>query len=140
MFLDFCAKVRRDDPLILPAPGEPIRIGSLSEKEDIELGDALLENKSFTYLQLRTEKYTKCSAEAMAKYVRTSKRLQRIRWPIFMTIDDREFQHRGWFSLVTTHAGSEDSATTSQHEIPWMFRQMGCVLAELERDHRRRRR
>jgi hypothetical protein len=114
MFLDFCAKVRRDDPLILPVPGEPIRIGSLSEKEDIELGDALLENKSVTYLQLRTEKYTKCSAEAMAKYVRARKRLQRIRWPMFMTIDDREFQQRGWFSLVTTHAGSEGSATTSQ--------------------------
>jgi Ran GTPase-activating protein (RanGAP) involved in mRNA processing and transport len=79
--LEFCDKVRNDDPSILPDPGEPVRIRHLSEKEDTELADALLENTSVTYLELGTAKYTKCSAEAMAKYVRTSKRLQRIRWP-----------------------------------------------------------
>jgi hypothetical protein len=35
----------------------------------------------------------------------------------------------------------EGGATTSQQYIPWMFRQMdSCFLAELERDHHRRRR
>jgi hypothetical protein len=52
----------------------------LSEKEAVELADALLENSSVTYLELATEKYTKSSAGAMTKYVRTSKRLRQIRW------------------------------------------------------------
>jgi hypothetical protein len=79
-FLEFCAKVRKDDPSILPEPGKPFKIRHLSEEEDIELADALLENTIVTYLQLDTGEYTKSSAEAMAKYVRTSKCLQRIRW------------------------------------------------------------
>jgi hypothetical protein len=65
-FLKFCAKVRRDDPSILPEPREPLRIRHLSQNEHMEFADTLLEN-------------TKSSAEAMAKYRRTSKRLQRIR-------------------------------------------------------------
>jgi hypothetical protein len=44
----------------------------------MELADALLENTSVTYLRLETE--TKSSAEAMAKYLRTSKCLQRLHW------------------------------------------------------------
>jgi Ran GTPase-activating protein (RanGAP) involved in mRNA processing and transport len=86
-FLDFCAKVRNNDPSILPAPGEPFKIVQLSETEDTELADALMENNSVTYLELRTgrNKYTEISAEAMANYVRTSKHLQRIR-----------FDLRGW--------------------------------------------
>jgi hypothetical protein len=80
-FLDFCAKVRNNDLSILPEHGKPFKICHLlSEKEGTELADALLENNSVTYLQLETKKYTKSSAEAMAKYVRTSKRLQHIRW------------------------------------------------------------
>jgi Ran GTPase-activating protein (RanGAP) involved in mRNA processing and transport len=79
-FLEFCAKVRNNDPSILPELGEPFRIDNLSEKEDMEVADALLENTNITYLELGTAKYTKGSAEAMAKYVRTSKRLQRICW------------------------------------------------------------
>jgi hypothetical protein len=79
-FLEFCAMVRRDDPSILPDSGEPLRIDPLSENEDMELADALLENTNVTYLELGTEKYTKSSAEAMAKYLRTSKCLQRIHW------------------------------------------------------------
>jgi hypothetical protein len=66
-FLEFCAKVRNNDPSILPPPGEPFRIRDLSEREHMELADALLENTSVTYLQLDTGKYTKSSAEAMAK-------------------------------------------------------------------------
>jgi hypothetical protein len=79
-FLDFCAKVRTNDPSILPELGQPFEIRHSSEKGLIELADALLQNTNITYLNLRTGKYTKSSAEAMAKYVRTSKRLQRIHW------------------------------------------------------------
>jgi hypothetical protein len=90
-FLKFCDKVRNNDPSILPELGndEPFKIGNLSEKEDIELADALMENTSVTYLQLRTSKYTKYSSEAMAKFVRTSKRLQRIYWSTTLIADDR---------------------------------------------------
>jgi hypothetical protein len=70
-FLDFCAKVRNNDPSILPPPGNPFSIRQLSEKEGMELADALLENNSVTYLELNTATYTKTFAEAMAKYVRT---------------------------------------------------------------------
>jgi hypothetical protein len=77
-FLEFCDKVRNNDPSILPEPGKPFKIGNLSEKEDMKLADALLENIDITYLELRTAEYTKVSAKAMAKYVRTSKHLQRI--------------------------------------------------------------
>jgi hypothetical protein len=77
-FLEFCAKVRTNDPSILPEAGRPFKIRRLSENEGIELADALLENTSVTYLELHMDKNTKKSVEAMAKYVRTSKRLQRI--------------------------------------------------------------
>jgi hypothetical protein len=70
-FLDFCGKVRNDDPSILPVSGMPFKIGFLREKEDMELADALLENSSIIYLELMIERYTKSSAEAMAKYIRT---------------------------------------------------------------------
>jgi hypothetical protein len=66
-FLDFCAKVRKDDPSILPEPGEPLRIHQLSERENIELADALQENTNVRYLTLETAKYMKSSAEKMAK-------------------------------------------------------------------------
>jgi hypothetical protein len=78
-FLEFCVKVRNNDPSVLPAPGQPLRIRNMREKEHMELADALLENTSVTYLELDATEYTKCSAEAMAKYVRTSKCLQHIR-------------------------------------------------------------
>jgi hypothetical protein len=79
-FLEFCAKVRKDDPSILQELGKPFNVRQLSEREDNELSDALLKNNSVTHLEFDTGKYTKSSAEAMAKYVRTSNRLQRIRW------------------------------------------------------------
>jgi hypothetical protein len=71
-----------DGRAILPESGidMPFNIRRLSETEDIELGDALLENTNVTYLEFDTEKYTNSSAEAKAKYVRNSKSLQRIRW------------------------------------------------------------
>ncbi len=80
-FLEFCAKVRNNESSILPEFGtcNPFNIRHLSEKEGIELADALLENTSVTGLVLKTEYHTTSSAEAMAKYVRTSKSLQRIR-------------------------------------------------------------
>jgi Ran GTPase-activating protein (RanGAP) involved in mRNA processing and transport len=79
-FLDFCAKVRNNDPSILPALGEHFKIRPMCEREGIELADALLENTVVTYLQLETGQYTKSSAEAMAKFVRNSKHLQHIKW------------------------------------------------------------
>jgi Ran GTPase-activating protein (RanGAP) involved in mRNA processing and transport len=95
-FLEFCVKVRNNDPSILPESGKPFKIRCLSEREHVELADALLENSSVTYLELETAKYTKSSAEAMAKYVRTSKRLQRIRlyrWLNKWETDNRKLQH-----------------------------------------------
>jgi hypothetical protein len=96
-FLEFCVKVRNNDPSILPSIlpkiGMPFKIRSLSEREDVELADALLENSNVTYLELETAKYTKSSAEAMAKYVRTSKRLQRIHWLKYWETDNRGLQH-----------------------------------------------
>ncbi len=79
-FLEFCVKVRKNDPSILPEVGKPFNILQLSEKQGIELADALLENTNVTNLALETDNYTKSSAEAMAKFVRTSKHLQRIYW------------------------------------------------------------
>jgi Ran GTPase-activating protein (RanGAP) involved in mRNA processing and transport len=77
-FLKFCVKVRINDPSIMPELGTPFRIRGLSEIEHTELADALLENTSVTYLQLEMKKYTSSSAATMAKYLRTSKHLQRI--------------------------------------------------------------
>jgi hypothetical protein len=94
-FLEFCAKVRNNDPSILPELGKPFNIRhNLDEKEHMALADALLENTSITYLEFGTSMYTKSSAEAMAKYVRTSKRLQHIRWyGNWMTNDRSLKQH-----------------------------------------------
>jgi Ran GTPase-activating protein (RanGAP) involved in mRNA processing and transport len=86
-FLEFCAKVRKDDPSILPESGEPFKIRHVSEKEGLELADALLENANVTCLELGTA--TVSFGEAMAKYVRTSKRLQHFRWNL--TRNDRVF-------------------------------------------------
>jgi Ran GTPase-activating protein (RanGAP) involved in mRNA processing and transport len=93
-FLDFCSKVRKDDPSVLPEPGKPFKIRQMCEREDMELADALLENSRVTYLDLETKKYTKSSAEAMTKYVRASKRLQRFRWNQDWMPDDRQLQER----------------------------------------------
>jgi Ran GTPase-activating protein (RanGAP) involved in mRNA processing and transport len=79
-FLDFCIKVRCNDPSILPDCGKPFKIRHMCEWEGIELADALLENTSVTYLELEPSKYTKSSAEAMAKFVRNSKHLKHIHW------------------------------------------------------------
>jgi hypothetical protein len=78
-FLEVCAKVQTNDLSILPEAGKPFWIKPLTEKEHIELADALMENNSVAYLGLKTEKYSKSSAEAMTKYLRTSKRLQHFR-------------------------------------------------------------
>jgi hypothetical protein len=81
-FLDFLRKIRNNDPSILPEAGKPFKIPRMCESEGIELAGALLENTSVTYLQLETRNYEKkvAFAEAMAKYVRTSRHLQHIRW------------------------------------------------------------
>jgi hypothetical protein len=63
----------------------------MCEREGIEFAGALLENTSVTYLELDTENDTKSSAEAVAKYVHTTKRLHRIHWPRYArTHEQRE--------------------------------------------------
>jgi hypothetical protein len=109
-FLECCVKVRNNDPSILPVPGDPFKIRHLSEKEGIELADALLENTSVTYLGLETAKYTKSSAEAMAKYVRTSKHLQHIRWS-----SNRESQHFEVILCSFLHAIQESTSLKELH-------------------------
>jgi Leucine-rich repeat (LRR) protein len=79
-FLEFCVKVRKNDPSILPELDRPFKILSMCERQHIQLADALLENTSVTYLELESEHYTEFSAKKMAKYVRTSKHLQQIHW------------------------------------------------------------
>jgi hypothetical protein len=118
-FFEFCAKVRKDDPSILPVPGQPLRFSHLSEKEHIEVADALLENTNVTYFKLETGNYTKCSAESMAKYVRTSKRLQRIHWPRIWTTDDQELRHRGEMFCRFLPALQESASLKELHmELP----------------------
>jgi hypothetical protein len=50
-FLEFCAKMRKNDPSIMPEAGKPFKIPHLTEKEATELADALLENISVTRRQ-----------------------------------------------------------------------------------------
>jgi Ran GTPase-activating protein (RanGAP) involved in mRNA processing and transport len=126
-FLEFCGKVRNKDLSILPRPGEPFKIRRLSEKEDIELADALLENTSVTHLELETEKYTKSSAEAMAMYVRTSKRLQHIHWTNHFNTDHRESvqsvlqQHREEMFCCFLPAFQESTSLKELHiKLPYI--------------------
>ncbi len=92
-FPKYCDKVRNSDPSILPEVGKPLKMfSSLNEKENIELADALLENINITYLELRTATYTKSSAGAMAKYLRSSKSLQRVDLLISRMSYDEEWQ------------------------------------------------
>jgi Ran GTPase-activating protein (RanGAP) involved in mRNA processing and transport len=129
-FLEFCAKVRNSDPSTLPEPGEPLIILPLSEKEVIELADALLENTNVKSLKLKTDNYTKCSAEAMAKYVRTSKHLQHIRWDRLEVRDGREMkQHEEMFSCFLPAFQESTSLKELHMELP---RGDGSSILELE--------
>jgi hypothetical protein len=114
-FLEFCEKVRNNDPSILPEPSEPFQIRDLSEKEVIELADALMENKNVTSLVLDAAKYTKNSAEAMAKYLRTSKRLQRVIWCEASNGDDRELREREEIFCCFLHAFQESTSLKILH-------------------------
>jgi hypothetical protein len=121
-YLEFCAKVLNNDPSILPEPGEPLRICRLNEKEDIELAAALLENNNVTYLQLDTAKHTKTSAWAMAKYMRTSKHLQRIDWYGQSMTNDRVLQQREEMLRCFLAAYQE---STSLKELDMEFLRIG---------------
>jgi Ran GTPase-activating protein (RanGAP) involved in mRNA processing and transport len=114
-FLEFCEKVRNNDPSILPGLSVPFRIRDLSEKEHIELADALLENTNVTYLLLDTDYYTKNSAEAMAKYLRTSRRLQRVIWCEASNGDDRELRERDEIICCFLHAFQESTSLKILH-------------------------
>jgi Ran GTPase-activating protein (RanGAP) involved in mRNA processing and transport len=119
-FLDFCVKVRNSDPCIMP-DDKPFNIRDLSEREGLELADALLENNSVTYLGLWTDSYTKCSSEAMAKYVRTSKRLQRINWEDELRGDDRALRLRQEILCCFLNAIQESTSLKELHmELPFI--------------------
>jgi Ran GTPase-activating protein (RanGAP) involved in mRNA processing and transport len=79
-FLEFCAKVRNNDPSILPEDSLPFTIDHMGEKYGMELASALMENTNVKNLELWQVEYTKILAEAMAKYVRTSKSLESLSW------------------------------------------------------------
>lgn len=109
------SSVRNNDPSILPEPGEPFKIRhtTLSEKENIEVSDALLENKSVTSLELETVNYATSTAEAMAKYLRTSKSLQRIRWSDIP--DARSLKQHEEMFFFSTCASREYVAQGTSH-------------------------
>jgi Ran GTPase-activating protein (RanGAP) involved in mRNA processing and transport len=121
-FLEFCAKVRSNDPTILPSPGEPLRILNLSERESIELSEALLGNTSVTYIELDTAQFTKSTAEVMAKYVRSSKSLQHIRWP-------RNDESRGEQTYVAKKESAEKDEEMLSYFLPAI--QESTALKEL---------
>jgi Ran GTPase-activating protein (RanGAP) involved in mRNA processing and transport len=75
-FLDFCTKLRDDDPTVLPSADMPFRIRcGLSETEHIGLSDALLESRAVKRLELEVLGFTERSAKAIGKYLRSSKHL-----------------------------------------------------------------
>jgi Ran GTPase-activating protein (RanGAP) involved in mRNA processing and transport len=126
-FLAFCAKVRNNDPSVLPEPGQPLRIRPLSKRKGIELADSLLESSSVTFLQLESKRYTKNSAEAMAKYVRTSKRLQRLG----LCMSGVSLQHRGEEIICCFLHAIQDS--TSLKELCMELSSIGgpsCLVLE----------
>jgi hypothetical protein len=119
-FLEFCAKVRTNDPSILPELGEPLRIRRLGEREGregVEFADALLENTNVTYLELRTFKYTNIYAEALAKYIRTSKRLKRFDWngDVGSGGDEQELRHSEEIICCILHALQETTSLKKLH-------------------------
>jgi Ran GTPase-activating protein (RanGAP) involved in mRNA processing and transport len=122
-FLDFCIKVRSNDPSILPECGEPFKIRPICEREGIELADALLENTSVTYLKLEAGKYTESTADAMANFVRTSKHLQHIKWneDWDAAINDRESvlrHHEEMFSCFLPAIQESTSLKELNMELP----------------------
>jgi Ran GTPase-activating protein (RanGAP) involved in mRNA processing and transport len=125
IFLEFCAKVRNNDPSVLPDCGRPFKIHPMCEREGMELADALLENTIVTYLELETGKYTKSFAEAMANFVRTSKHLQHIRWSEDWgaMIDDRELglRHRDEMFPCFLRA-IQESTSLKELNMEWPFR------------------
>jgi Ran GTPase-activating protein (RanGAP) involved in mRNA processing and transport len=114
-FFVFCVKIRDNDPSILPEPGKdwPLRIRRFSENEGMELADALLENTNVTYLKLEMDHHTKSSAEAMAKYVRSSKSLQRI--CCVKSWNNRVLQHREEMICCFLRAFQESTSLKELH-------------------------
>jgi hypothetical protein len=85
----------------------------MSEKEWMELADALLESSSVTYLELGRVEYTKKIAEVVAEYVRTSKRLQSIHWIGNST--ERELQQRDEMLCYFLPAFQESTSLKELH-------------------------
>jgi Ran GTPase-activating protein (RanGAP) involved in mRNA processing and transport len=127
-FLEFCGKVRKNDHSILPERSKPFKVRHLREKAGMELADALLENTNVTYLELEVRihsyrnSYMKRYAEAMAKYMRTSKRLQRIIWNREMGADHRVLKQD---EEITCNFLSAFQESTSLKELHIKFSLIG---------------
>jgi Ran GTPase-activating protein (RanGAP) involved in mRNA processing and transport len=131
-FLDFCSKVRNNDPSILPECGKPFKIRHMREREGMELADALLENTNVTYLQLDTWKYTKSFAEAMAKFVRTSKHLQHISWrKDSATLHQKWRSHEDIFSCFLPAIQDSTSLKELNMELPSRGRPSNLALENM---------
>jgi Ran GTPase-activating protein (RanGAP) involved in mRNA processing and transport len=72
----YCDQLRANDPTVVPGDNLPFKIRPcLSEKEHIELADALTQNTIVKRIFLDVDDFTERSAQAMAEYLRTSKNL-----------------------------------------------------------------
>jgi Ran GTPase-activating protein (RanGAP) involved in mRNA processing and transport len=76
-FLGYCNQLRENDPTVLPRDNLPFKIGPrLSEREHIELADALTHNTRVQRIFMELDDYSERSAQAMAEYFRASKVLR----------------------------------------------------------------
>jgi Ran GTPase-activating protein (RanGAP) involved in mRNA processing and transport len=76
-FREYCDKLRANDPTVLPRDNFPFKIGPLlSEREHIELADALTQNTLIERIFMELDDYTERSAKAMAEYFRASEGLR----------------------------------------------------------------
>lgn len=100
-FLQCCVRLRADDPTVLPRKGAPFVINrKLSERESIELTNALLQNTNIQSISLNVDHYTSKSAETMGKYLRGSKHLQRVRLEGRPFPDVNLQRHKQVFSIL----------------------------------------
>jgi Ran GTPase-activating protein (RanGAP) involved in mRNA processing and transport len=100
-FLECCARLRADDPTVLPRPGAPFMINRrLSERESTELTKSLLKNTNIQSLALNVDHYTIASAETMGEYLRASKHLRQVRLEGRPFPDAKINRHKHVFSIL----------------------------------------
>jgi Ran GTPase-activating protein (RanGAP) involved in mRNA processing and transport len=135
-FLTFCAKLRDDDPTVLPSADSPFKIRSgLTETQYIELSAALLESSAVKHLELDAFALTEGSATAIGKYLRTSKRLVSVSlgegWAPEHSFEDRSAWWRNQDTVLTIILRSLQESK-SLEELSIKNRQLGCASHELE--------